>query len=95
MGLLPLIEKGGHPPVNASLPLFYMNDFSRLGLIVPRLSQARALLESEGFSVVDSPWGKAARLDGDEKQLDSLLDLLHRHRIEYDLGDLVSCIYQG
>ena len=37
MGQLPIMERGKPVACHTDWPLFYMNDFSRLGLVVPHL----------------------------------------------------------
>ena len=94
MALLPLMERGKQSACHAGLPLFYMNDFSQLGLMVPQLAPVLAILEKKGFQIIDSTWGKSVQLGG-LKELDTVLDLFGAHQLDYELTDLVSCVYQG
>ena len=52
MGRLPIMEKGKPGTCHADWPLFYMNDFSKLGLAVTRLDQAVAELNAMGARAV-------------------------------------------
>jgi len=92
MGLLPITEKGKPRACHADWPLFYMNDFSRLGLVVTRLAEAVAVLEANGYRITDS--GCALEIDNLE-QLTGVFATLLEHRVEYELSDVVSCVYQG
>ena len=92
MGLIPMMEKGKPRAGHTDWPLFYMNDFSRMGLVVTRLAEAVAALEASGYRVVDS--GCALEVDNLE-QLTGVLATLSAHRLEYEMSDVVSCVYQG
>ena len=92
MGLLPIREKGKPMDGHADWPLFYMNDFSRLGLVVTQLAQTVAVLEASGYRVVDQ--GSAVQFDNRD-QLVEILAALSEHQVEYELADLISCVYQG
>ena len=48
MGQLPIMERGKPVACHTDWPLFYMNDFSRLGLVVPHLTEALAALRAGG-----------------------------------------------
>ncbi len=92
MGRLPMMEKGKPAACHADWPLFYMNDFSRLGLVVNRLPQAVAALEASGYRVRDN--GSTLQIDNLE-QLTGVFAVLAEHQVEYEISDLVSCVYQG
>lgn len=92
MALIPMIEKGKPRAGHADWPLFYMNDFSRLGLVVTRLAEAVAVLEASGYRVADS--GCSVEVDNLE-QLTGVFAALAEHRVAYELSDVVSCVYQG
>ena len=92
MGLLPIMEKGKPVACHADWPLFYMNDFSKLGLVVTQLSQAVAVLEASGYRVLDN--GGALQVDARD-QLAGVFTALSAHQVEYEVSDLVSCVYQG
>jgi hypothetical protein len=92
MGLIPMMEKGKPKACHANWPLFYMNDFSRLGLVVTRLAEAIAVLEASGYRVLDN--GSTLEVDSLE-QLTGVFATLSEHRLEYEMSDVVSCVYQG
>lgn len=92
MRLLPLMEKGTPMAGHADWPLFYMNDFSRIGLVVTGLAQAVAVLEASGCRLLDS--GRALQVDNVE-QLTAVFATLTEHQVAYELSDLISCVYQG
>lgn len=94
MGHLPIMEKG--KPVGGHLdwPLFYMNDFSRLGLVVPRLAEAVAALRAGGCRIAGGERGNSVEVDS-LAQVEDVFAVLRAGRIDYELADLVSCAYQG
>lgn len=92
MGRLPIMKKGETMICHADWPLFYMNDFSRMGLVVMKPAEAVAALEAGGYRVVDN--GRALQIDNAD-QLAGVFAVLSRHRVTFELSDLVSCVYQG
>lgn len=94
MGMLPMIAKGKQMVGHADWPLFYMNDFSRLGLVVSGLPEAAHALETGGYRFRQDGHGMIVEIT-DQKQLTDMLAVLREHQVEYELSDLVSCVYQG
>lgn len=94
MGWVPIMEKGKPQACHADWPLFYMNDFSRLGLLVGRLNDALTVLRSSGYTVLEDDRGTLLEID-DREQMASVFDLLSSRRVEYETADLVGCVYQG
>jgi hypothetical protein len=94
MGALPMIEKGIKMAGHTDWPLFYMNDFSRLGLVVNGLPEAVQALENGGYRFRQDAQGGVVEITGRE-QLSEILAVLREHQVEYELSDLVSCVYQG
>lgn len=94
MGLLPMIEKGKPVNCHADWPLFYMNDFSRLGLVVNRLAEAVSILRSDGYMVHADERGTMLEVDGKE-QVAAIVAALHGKAIDCETADLVGCVYQG
>lgn len=94
MGLLPIMEKGKPVACHMDWPLFYMNDFSRLGLVVVRLVEALAVLKTNGYRVHEDDRGLLLAIDSKE-QLTDVFNLLAEHKVECEMADLVSCVYQG
>lgn len=94
MGLLPITEKGKPVAYHADWPLFYMNDFSRLGLVVGRLSEALEALRAGGFHVLTGETGNAVQVGSPEQAQEVFTALLAGH-LDFEVADLVSCAYQG
>ena len=92
MSLVPIMEKGKTMAGHTDWPLFYMNDFSRLGLVVTELAQAVAVLEAGGYRVLDN--GRMLQVDNVD-QLTAIFAVLSEHQVAYELSDLISCVYQG
>lgn len=94
MGWIPIMEKGKTQACHADWPLFYMNDFSRLGVLVGRLHDAVTILRSSGYTVLEDDRGTLLEIDGRD-QMASVFDLLASRRVECETADLVGCVYQG
>ena len=94
MGLLPIMEKGAGASCHADWPLFYMNDFSRLGLVVGRLSLALSVLRQSGYRVLETLQGSAVSIDSSD-QVIGIVEMLASNQVESEIADLVSCAYQG
>ena len=94
MGLLPIAEEGACSADTGGFPLFYMNDFSILGLRVQKLNDAIAALASDGYEIVAT--GGFARIRFDSRRhMAGIFKALSRRRIQYRMADLVSHTYQG
>lgn len=94
MGLLPIVEKGKPVACHADWPLFYMNDFSRLGLMVNRLADALPVLRADGYTVHADERGSVLEVDGKD-QVAAIMAALHAKAIDCEMADLVGCVYQG
>lgn len=94
MGELMAVEEGASVQGGFDLPLFYMNDFSVLGLVVRKLSRALSVLEANGFYVARQDGCARIRFDN-RLELNRLFETLGQHRIVYGTADLVSHAYQG
>ena len=94
MGQLPIMEKGKPVAGHIDWPLFYMNDFSRLGLVVPHLAEAVSALRAGGCRVAESDRGNSVEVDG-LAEVEDMFAVLRAGRIDSELADLVSCTYQG
>jgi hypothetical protein len=86
------MEQGKPVAGHADWPLFYMNDFSRLGLVVVQLAQAVAVLEASGYRMSED--GRAVQFDHGE-QLAGVFAALSAQQVKYEVTDLISCVYQG
>jgi len=100
MVTLPLIPMGGPPHGHgghtrrACLPVFYMNDFSRLGLRVRSCDAALSVLAANSYGVVQDEDGSHVTLDG-TAQVQALVQLLKGHGIDCEIADVADQIYQG
>jgi hypothetical protein len=94
MGRISITEKGKPVTCQADWPLFYMNDFSRLGLVVTRLGETVAALQANGYTVHENEQGCLLEVN-DREQLAGAFNVLSARHLEYEVADLVSCVYQG
>ena len=94
MGTLTVVEKGADCQDIIAYPLFYMNDFSLLGLRVDNLTKALDLLEADGYLVVRKACSASVDFE-DRDRFRNIFDTLARHRIGHSMSDLVVCAYQG
>lgn len=94
MGSLTIVEKGTPSDGIINWPLFYMNDFSVLGLIVDNLATVSKLLEADGYNL-DQKASSAHVNFENIGQYKNILYLLQQHRIDFTLSDLAGCAYQG
>ena len=88
-----MMEKGKPVACQRDWPMFYMNDFSRLGLMVNRLAEAVAVLRAAGFTVTEEE--SAVVEIADQGQMARVLELLGAHGQNCEMSDLISCVYQG
>ena len=94
MGSLTIMEKDAPCDEVIDWPLFYMNDFSVLGLLVESLAQASEVLEADGYHVDRKACSSTVRFDNNNR-FKNIFDTLKQHRIEFAMSDLVNCAYQG
>ncbi|MDD2462380.1 MAG: hypothetical protein PHI97_00120 [Desulfobulbus sp.] len=94
VGWLPIMEKGKPGACHRDWPLFYMNDFSKLGLVVTQLAEALAALRAGGFTVHETVEGSLVEID-EQNQLCKILQVLAQHDLSCEMSDQVSCVYQG
>ena len=88
-----MMEKGKPVACQRDWPMFYMNDYSRLGLVVNRLAEAVAVLRTQGSTVIEE---EAAGVEiADQGQLARVLELLGAQEQNCETSDLISCVYQG
>jgi hypothetical protein len=76
------------------LPLFYMNDYSRLGLQVASCEDARRVLAENRFGVVEDDDGRHVVL-ADAAEVQAAVALLNRRGVACNITDLADQIYQG
>lgn len=96
MARITVRQQGVLPQCSHDWPLFYMNDFSRFGLLVQDLHRADAVLREAGYSVEPGEWELHLTVGGDAAlQMLQVMALLQGQGIGVDTADLVSCVYQG
>lgn len=76
------------------LPVFYMSDYSVVGLKVDRMDESLRIMGELGFSVQDEAWGPEVLLES-PSQLPEVMSLLATHGISSQIADLVVGLYQG
>lgn len=94
MGSLTIMEKDTPCDDAIDWPLFYMNDFSVLGLIVDNIATVSTVLEADGYKIDQRACSAKIQFENNS-QYKSIIELLHQHRIDFTLSDLVGCAYQG
>ena len=79
---------------DSSLPSFYMEDFTVLGLRVGNLDAALRLLEKSGISIFKSP-GYSELSIQQKDQIPHIIQLLNANDISCNIADIVEQVYQG
>jgi hypothetical protein len=77
-----------------SLPSFYMEDFTVLGLRVGNLDAALRLLEKNGISIFNGP-GYSELSIQQRDQIPHIIQLLNANDISCTMADIVEQVYQG
>jgi len=98
MKTLPIVPKvsikGGDLFKCSDLPLFYMNDYSKIGLQVSSYEEALNILRRNHYMVSEKPsWSELVIQNIGDIPL--VIGLLSDNGIECQMTDLVTCIYQG
>ena len=78
----------------SELPLNYMEDFSIMGFIVDRLTEAQNLLAAHGFSVQEQQGGINIQIENPE-QLTEISSLFAGNNIRSVYTDIADTIYQA
>ena len=94
MGTLTVVEKGADCQDAIDYPLFYMNDFSHMGLRVESLVRALDALEAAGYPVDRKRCSASIDFENRDR-FNNIFHTLARHKIEHTMTDLVGCAYQG
>ena len=79
---------------DCSLPTFYMEDFTVLGLRVGNLDAAVRLLEKNGFRILKSPDCPEVSIKKSD-ELPHIIQLLKANDISCETADIVEQVYQG
>ena len=92
-------QKGVLSQCTRDWPLFYMNDFSRFGLVVDDVSRADAILLDAGYHTEHTESGEHeiyVAAQGDmPAQVMQVVNLLQGQGLDVGAADLISCVYQG
>ena len=97
MPLLPILSNESNARIclpDSSLPTFYMEDFTVLGLRVGDLNAAIQLLEKNGIDIIKHPEYSELSI----KQRDQIPDIikqLNANDISCAIADIVEQVYQG
>ena len=97
MSALPILQQDSGQAVcisNDALPVFYMSDYSILGLLVANLDGARQILADHKFAVIDKSDHLEVNIDR-AAQMREITTLLDQNGIDCGLSDIVDQIYQG
>jgi hypothetical protein len=76
------------------LPVFYMNDYTELGLLVDRVGDTASVLEGKGYTLSREPCGAEVSL-AHPGLLQDIVQVLTEYGIEWELSDVVDDVYQG
>jgi hypothetical protein len=77
------------------LPVFYMSDYSVLGLLVDRLEEAVRVLTENRFAVLREAGGDLEVNLTDPGHFQKMAQVLTANGIGFEIADVVSDIYQG
>ena len=100
MTILPLISKEGphhgrwRHTRRDRLPVFYMNDFSKMGLRVHPCDEALRVLEENRYELIRDNDGFHVAIDG-AAQVPTVMQLLNGHGVHCEIADVVDQVYQG
>ena len=76
------------------LPVFYMEDYTVLGLRVANLGAAIRLLEKKGIALLKES-GYIELFVDQRDQIPHIIQLLQANGISCDITDLIEHVYQG
>jgi hypothetical protein len=79
---------------DSSLPSFYMEDYSVLGLRVGDLGEAVRVLEKNGIRIHKNPDYSELSLE-QKDQIPPIIQLLNANDISCVMADIVEQVYQG
>ena len=82
MGVLTIMEKSASCDEAIDWPLFSMNDFSILGLLVDRLAKALEVLEADGYRVVRGTCSAKVHFEN-HHGFKNIFTILQRNRVAY------------
>jgi hypothetical protein len=101
MGRLPILPKNSSHFENRQayltekcLPVFYMSDYSVMGILVDKFKEAVRILEENKFSIIQSPSGIEVRI-ANAAHIQKIFQIFKKNSIDYGMADMVGQIYQG
>ncbi len=97
MPRLPIVSNESNASIclpNSSLPAFYMEDYTVLGLRVSNLGAAVRLLEKNGIALINKNEYIELSVEKSE-QIPHVIQLLKANHISCDIADIVEHVYQG
>ena len=97
MGSIPVLQQGRDEPVclaDSDLPDFYMEDYSRLGLLVASLDRAYQILVDHDFTMHQKSEHFEITVDH-AYQMPEIINLLGQNGIDCVMADIVDQVYQG
>lgn len=97
MGSIPVLQQGRDEPVclaASDLPDFYMEDYSRLGLLVASLDRAYEVLVDHDFAMHQKSEHFEITVER-AHQMSEIVNLLSQNGIDCVMADIVSQVYQG
>ena len=97
MSVLPILQRDANRGLcmsNDALPVFYMSDYSVLGLLVANLNRTRQVLADHKFAVIDKSDHLEVSIDR-AAQMREIATLLDQNGIECGLSDIIDQVYQG
>jgi hypothetical protein len=97
MRALPVLQHGSEASVcmaDCELPVFYMADYSVLGLLVGSLDRASQFLEDKDYTVHKKSDYFEVAIDRAD-QMSKIVNLLNQNGIDCSIADIVDQLYQG
>ena len=97
MPRLPIIPSGSNATIclpDSSLPSFYMEDYTVLGLRVGKFDAALRLLEKNGIRIIKKSGYSELPIEKSE-QIPHIVQLLNANDISCVVADIVEQVYQG
>ena len=97
MSVLPILQQGRSRAVcmaNDALPVFYMSDYSVLGLLVDNLDRAQQVLAGHKYAVADKSDHLEVSIDRAD-QMYEITYMLHQNGIDCGVADIIDQVYQG
>lgn len=97
MGVINILKHDGNASVcmsNDALPIFYMSDYTVLGLLVAELDRAHQVLTDHEFAVADKSDHLEVSIDA-AGQIHEIASLLNQKGIDCGVSDIIDQVYQG